>query len=635
MKTILSLFLTATLAFGAPKTKTTLESYFETADTPTQAQFEDLLDSIFAEWLIVSDVASGATTLTVTPDAGPMMRPGMLIALGAFTETCELRKINTVSGNTITLTYPTVDLHYANDAVVLMERREIPLKIFGLVSDSAENAGPLFQRALDEVANYATSMWLDLRNVTYWTAEPLIMSSTKLTQGKIQAMPGYTPDDDTNAMLMNQQGHSRVAFTANAGTDVITTAITHGIPADNIPIVFKPVIGGSLPTGLTAGRIYYPFSRTTNTLKVSATSGGAAVDIIGAGSGLCWTEVKSLSKVYIHDITLDGGFLVKNGAWFSIQQPSELNKLRADQFTVMGAQLGGQHAQLLNYESIASFYGLVLEDMSFLYAFALNVEQSRHGIWFKAPIDTGNVSCTIVGSHFEMNSGSGYSTTASEVFKLDSAANLTVINSNISVNSAGPKIIHITGVGGVDGVFENIHVSGFQDAGVLMVDDDIRGHEIEAWGPRMRNQANSITFPYVPTSYLYTDSGPNLVLGMGGRLVASGGTSDSVAMMEFTPGSAQTGDILKFTNNAGTTVSGIKASGIAMTPGGTFTMVAGSKTVADTRVTANSIVQVTLKTASGARTPLDIVPTAATGFVVTGAGTDNGTYNYVITEVTP
>lgn len=67
---------------------------------------------------------------------------------------------------------------------------------------------------------------------------------------------------------------------------------------------------------------------------------------------------------------------------------------------------------------------------------------------------------------------------------------------------------------------------------------------------------------------------------------------------------------------------------------GTFTLVAGVATVANTSVTANSVIQITLKTLGGTRVGNpDIVPTATTGFVATGAVGDTSTYNYLITEV--
>lgn len=67
---------------------------------------------------------------------------------------------------------------------------------------------------------------------------------------------------------------------------------------------------------------------------------------------------------------------------------------------------------------------------------------------------------------------------------------------------------------------------------------------------------------------------------------------------------------------------------------GTFTLVAGTKTIANTSVTANSVIIPTLKTASGTRAGVpDCVPTAGVGFTATGAATDNGTYNFVVIEV--
>lgn len=67
---------------------------------------------------------------------------------------------------------------------------------------------------------------------------------------------------------------------------------------------------------------------------------------------------------------------------------------------------------------------------------------------------------------------------------------------------------------------------------------------------------------------------------------------------------------------------------------GTFTLVSGTKVVANTSVTANSVIIPTLKTVSGTRAGVpDCVPTAGVGFTATGAATDNGTYNFVVVEV--
>jgi hypothetical protein len=67
---------------------------------------------------------------------------------------------------------------------------------------------------------------------------------------------------------------------------------------------------------------------------------------------------------------------------------------------------------------------------------------------------------------------------------------------------------------------------------------------------------------------------------------------------------------------------------------GTFTLASGTATVSNTSVTANSVILITLKTASGtvASNYISAI-TAGTSFVVTGGALDNSTYNYVILEV--
>jgi hypothetical protein len=73
--------------------------------------------------------------------------------------------------------------------------------------------------------------------------------------------------------------------TADAGTDVITSA-AHGLVL-NTKIL---VLGATPPAGLTTGFYYFARDITTNTFKVSATSGGAAIDLTTTGTS--WTFVK-------------------------------------------------------------------------------------------------------------------------------------------------------------------------------------------------------------------------------------------------------------------------------------------------------------------------------------------------------
>lgn len=82
---------------------------------------------------------------------------------------------------------------------------------------------------------------------------------------------------------------SSADFTANAGTDVITSA-GHGLNnGDQVNFTSD----GSLPGGLTtfeynypwSGELYYVVNKTTNTFQVSLTPGGTVVNITSTGSG--------------------------------------------------------------------------------------------------------------------------------------------------------------------------------------------------------------------------------------------------------------------------------------------------------------------------------------------------------------
>lgn len=82
---------------------------------------------------------------------------------------------------------------------------------------------------------------------------------------------GYSPN-----------GGSPKEFQANAATDVVSVP-GHGY-VDTDTIVFY---GGTVPAGLVEGTIYYVRDATTDTFKVAATAGGAAIDLTGTGAGDC------------------------------------------------------------------------------------------------------------------------------------------------------------------------------------------------------------------------------------------------------------------------------------------------------------------------------------------------------------
>lgn len=78
-------------------------------------------------------------------------------------------------------------------------------------------------------------------------------------------------------------GAAFLPFTATTA-DVITIPGHSFAVADNC--AFFAIEGGSLPTGITEGVVYFIKTVSTNDVTISTTNGGATLDITAAGAGL-------------------------------------------------------------------------------------------------------------------------------------------------------------------------------------------------------------------------------------------------------------------------------------------------------------------------------------------------------------
>jgi microcystin-dependent protein len=84
------------------------------------------------------------------------------------------------------------------------------------------------------------------------------------------------------AILLGKYGYNAgTAFTATAATDVLN-ATSHGLE-DGDKIFLSS--STTLPAGLSPNTLYFVRDKDTNTFKLSATSGGAAIDITDTGTG--------------------------------------------------------------------------------------------------------------------------------------------------------------------------------------------------------------------------------------------------------------------------------------------------------------------------------------------------------------
>jgi hypothetical protein len=97
--------------------------------------------------------------------------------------------------------------------------------------------------------------------------------------------------DNTKNFFVYRNSHQQ-SFTANAGTDVIT-ANDHGL--SNGQTVY--VRGADLPQPLVKSTIYFVRDVTTHTFKLAETSGGGAINLTDAGSGVMYFTAPSQRSI--------------------------------------------------------------------------------------------------------------------------------------------------------------------------------------------------------------------------------------------------------------------------------------------------------------------------------------------------
>ena len=131
-------------------------------------------------------------------------------------------------------------------------------------------------------------------------------------------LPIYLPFD----MAPQPFGDPIEGISCTSASPGVVTAPGY-VPAAGDAVAFSYTAGGSIPTGLTVGTIYYVVSPSGDTFSVSATKGGSAINTSSTGSNLVLHLVSSqldgtslpfkpgASAVVLN---LSGGTLVLQGA---------------------------------------------------------------------------------------------------------------------------------------------------------------------------------------------------------------------------------------------------------------------------------------------------------------------------------
>jgi hypothetical protein len=539
--------------------RTTLKSYFETGDTPTQAQFANFIDTISNVsngFILSGSAAVGDTILTVDRPVSPIAAYTGLVLIDPFTAHCEVRKVLTPSGSVFSVNA----LRYAHSSgvqVLFISDDVIGLCYWG-AKDDGSDAEPAIQAAFDEQYWAGGYFWLGGQGKTFRVYKPLMLSSVARIQNMaFQAdSTSFSPVDSTNAMIMGSQGYIRTFTVATNGT--FTTNDAHGLPGAGVFVMFKNVSGAS---GLVAGRIYYsrdidvPTSGTQ--FKVSATPGGAALTFSTTGSGTAYLEVSSMSRVYMRDITLFGGsgsiIPNLNGMDIVTQQPTDIWKLRINDIDGTGLKLKGQDGVIWNLMLINCRIGLALDTASFFKFYQWNIESCGIGV---TAIASG---CNLFhGGHIEMGHTAGFSNTTSIVFDL---TGFSGIIDSIWVTLTHVDQTFLKSNGGASQVAYDIR--GLASSGSVdykMINDSARGISKLAWTD-FKSEIERYNAPPSTTSASYSDEARWTIVGKSGRHIKFGSTNYDKPVLDIQADSDQAAEMLIVRGVAGATIAKISLDG--------------------------------------------------------------------------
>lgn len=91
------------------------------------------------------------------------------------------------------------------------------------------------------------------------------------------------PDTGVVDVLESLSAEGQATVTMTIASPCVVTYTGHGM-VNGAGVIFSTT--GALPTGLTAGTLYYVINRATDTFQVAATQGGAAINTSGTQSGV-------------------------------------------------------------------------------------------------------------------------------------------------------------------------------------------------------------------------------------------------------------------------------------------------------------------------------------------------------------
>lgn len=524
---------------------------------------------------LAADVAAAATTVDLGVATG--LNVGQLLAVGIGTSTCEVRRVTSVSGNSVTLN---TAFKYAHTANELARRADfwVPALWWGAVPSSS----------VDSFRNLS-NMFLDQQTIgigiygiiglghtlPFYTSRPLWLPDFHWSsQLGISAFSPFAwdPGDGTGIWnyandlkplqhLLNASGQFGTISSVNTGTDTLTLSTSAGsVEGDEIAFYTREGLG-TLPSPLVEGRTYFIKTAPGGNQYTLAIDkwGASTLDITSDKTGeVCWWSTGNC-RVNTDRLYLSGrgsaiGIRGLSGFRGTLQQQTRMNDTRIENFSGWAATVDGQQSEWINSEFINNGRGnLRIAGGKFVYVYGGNFEGGDVGVQqfemgMTNPPGTSVSTSTaairnniIFGAHFEsaggkngtLNSGSWLKQTIS-VTGTPSAGTFTLNGQTLNWNASNTDVQ--TACDTLFGAGNTVVTGGALPGATIQI--AFQGVYANGWGPTL-TIVNSITGGSYSINTISPDAAQidwqggfgfvamGCVDSIGTLAVASGGTASS------------------------------------------------------------------------------------------------------------
>lgn len=362
----------------------------------------------------------GETDFVLDKDASGMLAGGSYVAIGAMTTKCEIRRVLSVSGDTVTVGGPIGPVRYAHDAgefVWVLQSFYVPLEWFGAkVADSTNWTGYEALKAAAIEWNLSPATFgIDGRDQSYYVNRTVFFGDGMAVRnlrvlGYASAGWAYDPNqgDDwlgnAGHFLAMLPGQFTTVTSVDSGANTVTTAGSIGSDVFT-DCWFYPAQGATLPGGITEGKRYYVKTNPSgNVYTLSETYGAGTLDITSAGTGTIYVVSSGMARMQWDKVRFDGQLIQGlNGLLAFTQQPSVAHSLRIESFPgeagglMTSAQQGDYYTLMITHCYVGMRLGSSGTDLAqFLYIVGSNVESCDIGV-----IAHGARDIRFVGGHWE------------------------------------------------------------------------------------------------------------------------------------------------------------------------------------------------------------------------------------------